>query len=787
MQRLQRLCRDGLCLGWLAVSPHAVGQDLPPPPVADAAQEREALLHLELVLNQRPTGRVVSVTRRGGHLLVTPEAFGAIRLPERLASMEHLDLTHLEEVEAHYDAPRQRLEVTVPTAWLPRQQLGGRQAGASSEALSSPGALVNYDLHVSKARQGTTRASLWHEARLFGLGGSWRSSGAWREALESMPDGSSDESAYVRYDTTWRHDDQQRLLSYEAGDVVTRPLSWTRAVRLGGVQVSRDFAIRPDLITYPLPSFSGDAEVPTTLDLFVNGNRVERRDIEPGPFTLSDVPSINGAGEATLVTEDIQGRREVRTLPFYVTNELLRPGLASFSIAAGALRRGYGQRSFDYDEAAASVSQRIGVTDQLSLGGHAELADSLALGGAGVTLGLWRAGTLEMAYQYSDSEFGTAAANSLGYQYRGRNVSLGARHERREAGFADLSDVLARQIPEHARTRTQVTASTSLGRWGSMAAGYFEVDDGVSTRLLNLSYQRPLWRNAHLSLSANREMGGAGGWGGLLQVTLALDHGRGVVSAGMERDAEGNAAQQLQYSRAAPLEGGWGWNLGVRHREGQAVYRQADVRHRGERASWRLGLQGAGEDDTYFGGLSGSAVFMAGRSFLANEVNDSFVVVSTDGEAGVPVRYENQTVGHTDEDGYLLVPWGTAYYPGKYEIDPLELPVEVATPEVERRVAVEPRSGYLLSFDLPRRTSASLRLVDADGKDLPLGAKVRSSSGERAVVGWDGMTYLETVSTGMRLRVTLPDGSECLAPLSLPDEVSGRLDLASVTCRMEET
>lgn len=784
MRRLRRLCRDGTCLWWAVMSPLVDGQDLPPPPAADAAMEQEIPLHLELVLNQRPTGRVVAVSRRGAGLLVAPEALDTIRLPERLASLDRLDLTRLEAIEAHYDAPRQRLEVTVPATWLPRQQLAGRSGRASSEALSSPGALVNYDLHVSEARRGTTRASLWHEARLFGLGGSWRSTGAWRERLGSASGDAVDESAYVRYDTTWRHDDQQRLLSYEAGDVVTRPLSWTRAVRFGGVQVSRDFAIRPDLITYPLPSFSGEAEVPTTLDLFVNGNRVEHRDLAPGPFTLSDVPSLDGAGEARLVTEDIQGRRQVRTLPFYVTNELLRPGLASFSIGAGALRRGYGQRSFDYGEAAASASQRIGITETLTLGGHAELADTLALGGAGMTLGLWRAGTLELAYQHAEGKFGNGAAHSLGYQYRGRNVSFGARHERRGAGFADLSDVVARRAPERVRTRTQVTASASLGDWGNVAAGYFEVDDGVSSRLLNLSYQRPLWRKAHLSLSANREIGG--GWGGLMQVTLALGHGQGVASAGIQHDAGGESARQLQYSRAAPLAGGWGWNLGVRHRDGQAIYRQVDVRRRGDRATWRLGMQGTGEDDSYFGGLSGSAVLMAGRGFLANGVNDSFVVVSTDGEADVPVRYENQTVGRTDEEGYLLVPWGTAYYPGKYEIDPLALPAEVATPEVERRVAVASRSGYLLSFELPRRTSVSLRLVDVEGEELPLGARVHASNGEHAVVGWDGMTYLETVSAGMRLRVALPDGRQCLATPSLPDDAEGRLDLASVTCRDEE-
>lgn len=782
MWSLRRLGHYAACLGVIGLPLMAHGEALPPPPApGSVATEQDLPLHLELVINQHPTGRVVAVTRRAGHYLMVPADLGDMRLPERLKDDDLIDLTRLEGVEVAYDAPRQRLDVTLPSDWLPHQYLG-ESAAESTAALSSPGALFNYNLYASKAREGTTRSSLWHEARLFGMGGTWRTTGAFRRTLGEGHGGETDEG-YLRYDTTWRYADQQRLLTYEAGDVITRPLGWTQAVRLGGIQVSRDFAIRPDLITYPLPAFSGTATVPTTLDLFVNGSRVERRDIDPGPFTLADIPTITGAGEATLITEDVQGRRVVTTLPFYATNELLRPGLSSFNASLGALRRRYGQRSFDYGEPAGSLSQRVGINDWLTLEGHAETADSLVLAGVGSTLGLWQAGTLELAYQHSEADLGSGDAHSLGYQYRGRRFSVGGRYERRGAGFVDLSDVAMYRTPEDTQTRAQLTASASLGEWGSVAGGYFDIDTGGTsrTRLVNLSYQRPLWRNAHLSLTANREIGDD--WAGLLQVTVALGNGQGVASTGIERDAEGQAAQRLQYSRSAPLAGGWGWNLGVRHRDDRSTYRQADILRRGESATWRAGLHGSGDDDVYFSELSGSAVLMAGQGFLANEINDSFVVVSTDGEPEVPIRYENQVVGETDADGYLLVPWSTAYYPGKYEIDPLALPADIATPQVERRVAVESRSGYLLRFPLPRSTSASLQLVDADGKELPVGARVTVANGERSLVGWDGLIYLEALDGNTGLDVELPGGSRCRAEVTLPEGAEGRLRLGTVTCR----
>ncbi|KKX61287.1 hypothetical protein, partial [Vibrio parahaemolyticus] len=77
---------------------------------------------------------------------------------------------------------------------------------------------------------------------------------------------------------------------------------------------------------------------------------------------------------------------------------------------------------------------------------------------------------------------------------------------------------------------------------------------------------------------------------------------------------------------------------------------------------FRGGLNGTSGNYDYFAEIAGSVSTLDGKIFPANEVYDSFAVVSTSGFDGIPVRYENQIVGVTDEDGYLLEPWATAYY-----------------------------------------------------------------------------------------------------------------------------
>ena len=175
---------------------------------------------------------------------------------------------------------------------------------------------------------------------------------------------------------------------------------------------------------------------------------------------------------------------------------------------------------------------------------------------------------------------------------------------------------------------------------------------------------------------------------------------------------------------------------------------------------------------------------MDGQTFAANRIDDAFVVVSTGGFPDVGVRYENQWIGNTDKNGHLLVPWSSAYYRGKYEIDPLNLSANIISPNVEQRVAVRRGSGYLLEFELRRVAAASVHLIDARQQDLALGSAVlNEQNGERAVVGWDGLVYLENLAQQNSLQVIMPDGQQCKAQFALPAEADQVPMIEGVVCQ----
>ncbi|MFC6301145.1 fimbria/pilus outer membrane usher protein [Pseudomonas sp. CCM 7893] len=753
----------GLCS--LVFAPLSVAAALPPPP-GNMEAVADAQLFLGLVVNQLDTGRVVAVNQRAGRMFLPAATLRDVGMKLPAGTSEEVALDNLPGLHSDYDSQGQRLLVDVPPAWLPDQFIGNRNNYPRTQAMTSFGALLNYDAYLNDTDDSGTYLAVWNEVRLFDTWGTLSNTGQYRSTIGSQVEGSTLNNGYRRYDTTWRFSDDERLLTYEAGDVISGALPWSSSVRLGGVQLSRDFAVRPDLVTYPLPQFAGEAAVPSSVDLFINGYKSSSADLQPGPYTLTNIPFINGAGEAVVVTTDALGRQVSTTVPFYVTSTLLQKGLSDFSVAAGNLRRDYTVKDFGYGPGVASGSFRYGLSDTFTLESHAEASNSLTLGGLGGNLRLGNFGVLNTAISQSQFEGEKGQQLSLGYQYSSQRYSLSYQRVQRRDQYADLT-LVDTPYASLSKRSEQVTLSLNLDSYGSIGAGYFDVQaaDDSRTRLLNLTWSKQLWHNTSFYLSANREIGDSN-WAMQAQLVIPFDM-YGSLSLSNERSQAGENRQRVNYSRAVPTDGGVGYNLGYAHGDGPA-YRQADLTWRLQSVQLQAGVYGSSNAQTRWADASGSLVWMDKQVFAANRVNDAFVVVSTDGFAGVPVLYENQKVGETDRNGHLLVPWSSAYYRAKYEIDPLNLPSNVQTPQVEQRVAVRRGSGYVLEFPVRRVIAASITLVDAQHQDLPLGSLVQhEQSGAQAVVGWDGLVYLEGLAAHNTLRVTVGEGHTCQATFDL--------------------
>ncbi len=253
----------GLAAGLLGPAGDAVAQALPPTPLPGPAATPGVTLYLELVVNTQATGQIVPVLLRDGRYHVAADVLREWHVQTPAVGSGLVALESIAGLGVAYDSVAQRLALTLPPEWLPAQRLGADQPAGPPTPLEGSGLLLNYDLYASNPGRATAATALWTEQRWFGGGGVVSNTGV---ARHQSPTGNSaaltQGNGYLRYDTQWRHADLEAVRTYTVGDLVTGTQGGGTPVRLGGIQVARNFTIRPDLVPYPLPQFAGQAAVP---------------------------------------------------------------------------------------------------------------------------------------------------------------------------------------------------------------------------------------------------------------------------------------------------------------------------------------------------------------------------------------------------------------------------------------------------------------------------------------------------------------------------------------------
>lgn len=780
----------------------AIAQDYNELPAAPRMQPpvSETTYYLRIVVNGQSNQQIVPVVFRQGHYGVEAGILvhNHIKFNKQNAGLVDVDV--IPGVKTTYDPANQQLKLTVPSNWLPEQNISNNNQSPYTPIQNNSGLLLNYDAYYLDPNKSANTLAIWLEQRLFNNDGILSNSGTYRSVLKGNHDELNIKDGYIRYDTYWRYNNEKQMLSYQVGDFISSSLTWSNSIRIGGVRIARNFRVRPDLITYPLLQYSGSVAVPSTVDLFINGYKSSSNLLNSGPFTLTNVPYINGAGEATVVTTDALGRRVSTSIPFYVSNTLLRQGVSDFDISTGAIRKNYGIKNADYSDAVLSGIYRYGLTNTLTLSMHTEATDGFTLAGIGsdIAIGYW--GTLSNAYSQSyinkhkswdDTQTtDTGSQYTVGYSYYSSLFSLFAQHAQRSHRYQDVTSYA--NNGQFSKQSNQITLSTApFGKSnGTLGLGYFDMraHDSTRTRLANLSYSRSLWESSSLSLSLNKAIGEPGY---SMQVQLIVPLNVGMIStASMQRDINGHYSERMTASRSTPANGGLGWN--VAYDSGRSQYRQADFTWKTQYATLQGGVYGDSGKYNHWANLSGSLVFMDSDLFATNKINDAFIVVSTDNYRNIPVRYENQWIGDTNERGHVLVPWVSSYYPAKVEISTLDLPLDIEVPIVEQQVAVREGSGTLVSFPVKKVQAASITLVDTKGIPLPLGTPVTElRSGQSTVVGYAGQTYFSHLQTQNEIRVQLPSGMLCQLSFTLPENKKiaqvGPLTCLSISLNVPET
>lgn len=767
--------------------PFAIPDDLTAQSVAQTADQGPLLV--EIVVDGRKRSRMVHIDGRGDALTidaadaraaglpVTPDAGGAVRMAD------------LKIYRWSFDKLRQQLEVLLLRA---SDGANFRDFAARSRIESETHPLLalrlDYDLTATISQRGVSAGGLvdGYVARgNFSIGSSGR-------VLSNPQPGSS---AFVRLETQAQLFIESQGLVAVAGDLVSAGSQSQRPVRMGGLQLATDTQLRPDLVMMPLPAFSGSVSVPTTIDLVSAGQNVAVGKVEPGEFTVRNIPMQAGRGELSAVLRDSLGREVVQTTRFYVSRDLLAPRRTAYAVNAGFVRRRFGITSNDYGPLAATAYVRRGLSPSVTLEASGEWSAKLINLGARADFTIAKIAKATIEGRLSrDGDAGSGTLFNIGLESIGPRFGVSAGATLPSATYRDVASRLGDPLPPRqlfvsgfvrVRNNTQIQFDAVRRE---RRADPILLRKGDRTDSLGVSLQTPVGRRMRLYGSTDyRWVDGRGtaavaaglslNLGGARHAGLSLrrNGSRNSASARYTKDdvREGDISYRLDASLddgTQRVAAGLGWR-------GQAARLDGEIEEVGGRFAGRFNARG-------------TLMLAGGTLYARNTSNTGYALVRAGTVGGIPVTLENQLVGRTNRKGRLLVQDIPALTPVKIDVDPDKLPAEALVKATLHTIRVPARTVALVEIDAVRFIPVMRLVTDATGTPLPAGMPVTAyPSGGETLTGFDGMVEINAGAEDTRLVAGWP-GRTCVVELrgvDLTADIERSLTCTPMTIAAEDT
>ncbi len=782
------------CLG--AVAAPGLTQDALDALLEEDAASQSIPLFLEVFINGVSTELIAEFQQDPGTGSMSSPRSELNELGIRVPMLHRglIDLDDLTGVSYVYDEAAQTLAVTAATEALLPKVISANRRPAPLEPDRTTGVVLNYDAVAGFGSGADSdglrfdRASLALDGWVFSPIGHLSNSGI----LSSTAVG---DSTYLRLGTAYEFNAPGSAVTFAAGDLISSSLPWGRSVRLGGVQVRREFNLRSDLVTEPLLSFSGAAAVPSSVDVFVENNRVFSGRTGQGPYRFEDIPVYDGYGDAVVVIRDENGNVTKREVAFFSSRNLLKKGILDYSVEVGRARDGYGQTNWDYgDDTLYSASLRYGMTNRLTLQGHAEGKSDLTMLGFGASFVVANRAEMTLAAGHSDysGAQGQFAYGALRTSLFGAGIE--ASMLRASSGFTDLAyatgaDFLGagsltadRSLLEFPTAQDVVSVSVPLGRDGvSLGFSYVRSERAASRdEIVSVSYgQNFEKRNVSFNISGAHDLETDNT---RFSAFLTMPTGkRTFTQASASVDGDSGSRQGLSLVRAlGDAEGDHGYQAQLDLGEDSPAWQvAASIRSRAGRAE--AALRRTGGAVSGHARFDGALVFMGGKLAAGNRIRDGFAIVDA-GVPDVPVYLQNREVAHTGRAGRALVPGLSSYGQNRISLNIDDLPQDVSYNATAMDVIPARRSGVLVEFGgISAGDSALVILRDAAGNFLPVGSEV-DLDGASFVVGYDGAAFLEGLGPRNTVKVRTKHGT-CMARFAFAPTEGPQTVIDPVVCK----
>lgn len=727
-------------------------------------------LLLEVFLDGFSTGIIATfLQQENGTFLVNPQELESLSITTLgeapLRENGLIDLDDIPGITYEYRVLSQSMHFTSsPEVRSPTFIDGGGLGRHSFDVQRDPGALLNYTLNVGGGRN-SGGDWVYHglqgglEARWFGSYGTLSTTAA----LAIPPGGGV---SLARTSTLWSYSDVDRKLTWRAGDVSLGGAGGTRPVAVGGFQLQRDFSLRPGVRTTPLSEFSGVAEVPSVVNIYINDRLHFSWPVPAGPFRITNLP-IAASGLLRVVLVDSVGNETTLVeRPHYGSLRLLAPGLLDFTATVGFPRQS-GSSGYT-GPLVAAYNARYGLNDTLTLEGHAEVSPNLVLGSIGAVFS-GPYGTALASVAASQSAAGFGAQFSVGWEAQWGPWSLAAFSRRASSDYRDLAAVeIGAPAPNKVHDQVSVSVSLPLINMPFVLRYDHQVsasDDRLVTYRASIRRSWQITPNSRVSIFAFQNFGDVDSYG--VSLSGSIRFGGGVSSSMRVSVNQGGATFNAGIQRRGTSSvGDHSWNF-------QASRSPSNTRYSGgfgyvapfANLHANLGYSPGGQYDASLQ-VDGAAVLMGGDFFLTRRVGDALALVDT-GTPGTAITFANRLAGYTNSSGRMIVPNLISYHENVLSIDPLSLPFDtLVRGSASQTVVPANRGGAVVYFEVESAPPAALVMLrDENGVFLEVGSIgwLEGLEEELFIVGYDGLAFITGLGSFNRVIIERAGSGRCEA------------------------
>ena len=518
--------------------------------------------------------------------------------------------------------------------------------------------------------------------------------------------------------------------------------------------------------------------------------------VPEGPFTLSNLPLLNGTSDLEVSVIEENGAEQRFVVPA-ASFRGAAPAQSGYYVSLGQVRASEGSEGDQPLLAMGSASWGLGRSSALSTG----LVGAQTYQAAGLGLdtrpmeNLTLGARGNVSRDKASGESGARSSLSLGTSLAD-NLDLTLSATRQTPGYREVSQI--HYVDRHtdrddflaSRFKDQYTAGLS---WFDPALGGFSVGYSRSSQFDDQAYARlhGSWSKSfkHASVSAyiDSAVGASGSYDEGVSVRLQVS-----VPLGKDRRARSSIRHQgsrstmtAAYSERVNeyLNYEVGAEQGLNHP--QSLTRgtvNATPRYT------QVGLTASQDrfSTNYSGYLKGGVVAHGqGMTFSPYRVQETFGVVSLAGVPGARISTPQGPVW-TDAKGRAVIASLPAYNNSRLEVDTRSLPKRVDIQNGTKVLSAGRGSFNAVDFSVVNVRRLLLHARDEGGQALPHGVSVLADNDDFLTsVAGDGMIFIGDIGGQQALKVALSDSRTCQLQFELTEDNDEDLpyETASAVCR----